>query len=455
MGFDNLDHQQRIKGTAMRLIRMLKNDLAKESQSWVEKDIISESQAQAICALYGADYHDQGRHSRAYLILTILGYLFLGLAVILLLSHNWEEIPRALRMSGLVLATASAHVACVWKYRAGQQGAAVGFGFLACLLYGASIMLIAQIYHLGEHFPDGIYWWAMGCLPFALVLRSHVIHLLTMAIALTWFYVESSLSFFPVTFVIFLAALGWHLLRERQSVFLFLLWIFALVNWLEYSLAWLMGETYRFDPNMENVLLAAGLTLVFKGLAHYLCIMKHPKWIDYGTSLKLWTMRLTLVSLFVFGFEEPWREMIWEQWHSPSLAYGIAIACTGLALFFSRKSPAALVSTAISAGLLLGVLTALLNLHNRDYAVAFQALTNLATIGWGLWLIISGINDRVGQYFYTGLVALLGTALLRYIDLVGDYIGASLLFGFFALVLLVVSRRWYQSQLKAQGAHHD
>ena len=34
-----------------------------------------------------------------------------------------------------------------------------GLFFLGNLFYGASIILVAQIYHLGEHMPDGVFWW--------------------------------------------------------------------------------------------------------------------------------------------------------------------------------------------------------------------------------------------------------------------------------------------------------
>ena len=38
--------------------------------------------------------------------------------------------------------------------------------FLGCLLYGAGIWLVAQAFHINSHYPDGVWWWAIGVLPF-------------------------------------------------------------------------------------------------------------------------------------------------------------------------------------------------------------------------------------------------------------------------------------------------
>jgi hypothetical protein len=52
------------------------------------------------------------------------------------------------------------------------------------------------------------------------------------------------------------------------------------------------------------------------------------------------------------------------------------------------------------------------------------------------------LRDSITLYFYTGIGVILITALLRYADLVGDYIGGSLLFLFFSAVLFGAARFW-------------
>ena len=93
----------------MRLIRLLKKDLAQEISTWVDRDLISADQAESICKLYGVDYQSIRSLSTGYNLLVSLGYLFVGLAVITLLGANWDDIPRGLRMTGLLVLTLGIH----------------------------------------------------------------------------------------------------------------------------------------------------------------------------------------------------------------------------------------------------------------------------------------------------------------------------------------------------------
>ena len=72
------------------------------------------------------------------------------------------------------------------QYRSGRTSPAVGLFILGNLFYGASIILIAQIYHLGEHMPDGVFWWALGSLPFAVLLCNTWLTLFSGLLALLW-----------------------------------------------------------------------------------------------------------------------------------------------------------------------------------------------------------------------------------------------------------------------------
>ena len=104
----------------MQLIRLLKNDLARESAEWVDEKIISTAQAEQISQRYGVDYHQAQNRSLGYMVLVGLAYLFIGLAVITLLGHNWDEIPRALRMGGLITITLTVQALAL---RVGEAGA--------------------------------------------------------------------------------------------------------------------------------------------------------------------------------------------------------------------------------------------------------------------------------------------------------------------------------------------
>ncbi len=424
----------------VRLIRLLKNDLAKESVDWVDKRIVSAEQAAEICRIYGIDYYNQSSHSYAYYILVTLGYLFIGLATITLIGENWVEIPRALRMSGLVAITLLTNLCGLYQYSKGKANVAIGTLFLGCLFYGASIMLIAQIYHIGEHYPDGIFWWMIGVLPLAVLMESVLLMLLAVCLAFLWFFVESSMDFFPTFFSVVMVILGWFVIRCRQSYLLFIAFIVGTGLFVEYSLSWWIEDHNRFNAVVENIALGAGVFIFFHGLSKWLCNCKRSILIDYGTILSVWVLRFALFSMLVFSFAEPWEEMIEATWQAPWLIMAICAVLSLMMLLLTYIFEKKIIFSTLVALAFNAVLWGVIFTNDDSKDIVFQIMDNIALVVTGVWLIINGIKRGITYYYYLGIITVLLTGLLRYIDLVDDYIGATILFMVFAGILLAAAK---------------
>ena len=435
----------------MRLIRLLKRDLAKECSEWVKDNIISEDQAMQICDRYGINFQEVSRQSYGYAVLIGLGYLFIGLAVITFLSANWDDIPRAVRLSGLLLLTTCNHLFALKKYNEGKPSEAIGLFFLGCMFYGASIMLVAQIYHIDEHYPNGMFWWAIGVLPLALLLESSLLISLATALAFTWFFVEANLNYFPTLFPLFLGALAWHVFKVKQSYVLFLAFISGLGIWIEYTLAWLMSSGYQFSFGAEHFIFGIGLFIAFHGFSKWLVSLKDTKLIDYGTILSMWTLRFAIITLLIFSFDWLWQELIEAKWENIGLTLVLAMVFSAVGIFFSYRGNRQFVSTLIFALLYIFATYLVIQVEDNLYALYFQIITNIVLVMTGIWLIIKGIRESVTHYFFLGVSSILFTGLLRYIDLVGDYIGASILFIIFAVILLSAAGFWKSHQQTQQG----
>ncbi|AWF81949.1 DUF2157 domain-containing protein [Microbulbifer sp. A4B17] len=432
----------------MRLIRLLKHDLAREAGDWVEDGVISESQAEQICARYQVDYHRAQERTLGYSILVGLAYLFIGLAVITLIGANWEEIPRGLRMGGLIALTLITQGVAFKVYLSGDKKAGEGLFLLGNLFFGAAIILISQIYHLGEHMPDGIFWWALGSLPFALITRSPWIAQQALLLALLWFFLESSLGFYPALFPIFLIGALYILLSGRGSVVLLLTFIFGLGFWLEFSLSefWrLQDGKFRADVYPENLAVAVSFFILMYCFAHWLATRTSAIAKDYAAVISVWCLRFTLIGLLIFSFEFPWEELIGGPWsHLPSM-WAVVGTMAVMAIVLALLAHRTMFGLGI-CGVFVTVLAVVTTIDSSDYAIWLQILTNVALIATGIWLIFRGIHDGISHYFFLGVMAILLTALLRYIDLIGDYVGAALLFILFAALLLAAARYWKYHQ---------
>ncbi len=225
----------------MRLFRLFKKDMAQEVEDWVRDGLIESAQGEAILARYNIQLKDAHGTSLGYYVLTALAALFVGLALILIVSHNWDEIPRLTRMLLLFFITLAVNLQGMRLLLGGRDKAGVLWLFFGSICYGATIMLIAQIYHIGEHFPDGIFYWALGVLPLIFITQSRLIALLCLVLATTWAIVETNTDFFPASYPLFLVAAIWLAWVRKDSALLFMGGLAGLVFWFNLLLALIGG----------------------------------------------------------------------------------------------------------------------------------------------------------------------------------------------------------------------
>jgi hypothetical protein len=273
-------------------------------------------------------------------------------------------------------------------------------------------------------------------------------------IALIWLGTETSETFFPVSWPLFASVIFWFCLYQKESLLLFLTNLVATTFWIEILFARYLGEDRLFAIEEEHLPLTLGLFVIYYAWGKWMETQTdRPRLPEYGLALRLWSLRLGLVVLLVFSFAGAWEAAMELQYESPVLVLGWLIVVTGVtAAFLHRiwveRGPRAWWDDGLSALVYLLffaviVLTSLvITEKNENLAIGLQLFGNLACLGSGIWLILRALRDSVTLYFYTGVGVILILALLRYVDLVGDYVGGSLLFLFFAGVLFGAARFW-------------
>ena len=430
----------------MRLIRLLKKDLAAEMSTWVDGELISANQARAICRQYGVDYDEIRNRSTGHRVLVFLGFLFVGLALITVIGANWESIPRGARMAGLILLTAGTQGFAVRLWLSDRRLLATGLFVLGNLFYGASIILIAQIYHLGEHMPDGVFWWALGSLPFAVLLRSEPLAVFSGVLALLWFVVEwrtgfLTPEFFCAAFPLFLAAELYVLTRARAGTLLFLVFVVSSVLWLETVLAALWTDGGRVEATAEQAFVGVAVFILAYALSHLLDAGPSTRARDHGAVLSLWTLRFALIGMLVLSFKAPWAALIDAGWRNQASMWGILAALAMATLWIGSKTAKLpiLVTLIVLCGT---VMVAVVASQDESNALYFQVLDNVALIAAGIWLIVRGAAAGISHYYFLGVAVILLTAFLRYVSLIDDYVRSAMLFMILAVLLLGSALYW-------------
>jgi len=134
--------------------RHLEADLVK----WVADGVISGDVAQSIRkARFG-----EAAASRLPAIFAMLGALMLAASVSAFVAANWQEIPRLVRLVGILTIIAGCFFPALLLERRGMPNGADAVITFATLCFGAGIALVGQMYHLPADWPAGAMLIAIG-----------------------------------------------------------------------------------------------------------------------------------------------------------------------------------------------------------------------------------------------------------------------------------------------------
>lgn len=169
-------------------------------------------------------------------VLAVLGGVLLCLAAMTFVASNWQAMPRLLRLGMLVAALWASFGTALALFRRDHTGFAHAAVLTGCGVFGASIMLIAQMYHIEGHPPDAVLTWGLGSALAGVALRSNPALVLATLLLGLWSAWVSSLSlsvhwmFLPVWGALVAASL-WVTRWPRLFNLLSLLlagWVFSL-----------------------------------------------------------------------------------------------------------------------------------------------------------------------------------------------------------------------------------
>lgn len=144
--------------------------LLSEIEGWTREGVIDARQAERL----RARYPEEDVSPWGLIVFCSLGAVVLGLGVVLLIAYNWSEIPRLGKLALVLGSIAGAHGAGIWLLGHIDWRRRVGEALLllGTTLYGSGIWLVAQAYHIDEHFPNGFLLWALGALALGWAARS-------------------------------------------------------------------------------------------------------------------------------------------------------------------------------------------------------------------------------------------------------------------------------------------
>ncbi len=288
-----------------------------------EAGLISEAQRQKIIERFKLK-EDGGKFLT---IISTLGALLIVGGIILLISANWEVIPRGMKIATGLLLMLSAHAGGWWlrevqgKYhKTGEALHLIGSG-----LFLGNIALLGQIYHLSSREPNALLLWWLGIAALPWLLRSTAHHVLALLAFWLWLGVEinqdDSLIRLRDEYQVLLYALmglvwlgfGCVLRRgafssfaaatERLGLLVFLLFVYPL-TWKGFLGGYQHAVAGSFW--MLPLVAAAAMALILAGAKN---LSLNPQW------RWTWTLTLGSAAALTAGVLFVPRELDWRYFH--------------------------------------------------------------------------------------------------------------------------------------------
>lgn len=380
--------------------------LRDEAQRWVHDGLVSAQQAEAILARYPAA---SSWFSRPIAIFSVLGGALLAGGVALLVAHNWQEIPRWVKLGGVVALMLAAHAAGLGLRARGYEKLSGGLTVLGGGLLLVGIALIGQLYNLSGRQSDALLLWWILVLPAGYALPSVAL------VVLGW-----------------LGVVAWYLAL-----------VFDRATWL--------GRDVQDDVSLALVAVgAAGVLTWALGALHREGDYRRVR--QFLEQIGLLGLGGVLVPLGLIGNPSWTADASAPRW--PTALLGVLVlAVIALALVPATLPRDRLVVRAgPSAALLLVVLYFGAVVAARVTRAPGGALRALDWIDWALLfvvalaLILCGARWDRTSWINWGVVWIGADAVARYVELFGSMLQTSALF--FATGVFVLLLGWALERLR-------
>lgn len=423
--------------------RFLKS-LQKELPEWQRQGWVTEKNSAAILE------HVRETENQFNLLafgLAILGVLLLGSGIITYFAANWTEMSKITKLILLFGAMYTAFSAAGYFLKP-EKSPLLGQALLVLgvIIFGANIMLIAQIYHIDEHYPNGVLFWTLGGLLTAYLMKSHAVLVFTIALSVLW----TSLESFGFNHIHFWYLAVWTALipiiySHRWKLALHLVLI-ALIIWCIYSF---FGIDYRTSQHNQIYLVQIYFVLYLSLLIIGMICTEFDRFEFFAKPLQNYGAFAALLSFYVLTFpdiqrgfrfiEDNLRIQASNTWLTLTIAALLLLVLVTLwhrSLTNKQPRPKYLIYGQFLISVV--VILIILNLfmggqHGGLMAIAF----NLLYFAGMTWLLFAGThtNNRVLINLAFAFFAL--ALLTRYFDTFWSLLNRSFFFMAGGLILII------------------
>ena len=387
--------------------------------------------------------------NRLFIVFGILGAILVGLGIILIIAHNWDELSRSTKTIFAFLPLLVGQGFCIYTLLKKQESVAWRESTTAFLFFsvGASISLVSQIYNIPGNLSSFLLTWMLLCLPLVYFMKSSIASLLYLA-GITYYACEtnywsysSTENYFYWLFLILVLPHYYLLYKEKpKSNFM------TFHNWLiPLSVVITLGTV---ADTKEELMFIAYFSLF--GILYLISesgFFSNQKTMNNG--FRIIGSLGTIVLLLVLSFDWFWSELIDEKYTLSELVFSVEFFASSILslvaavlLYLKQKGKALKHIRPVSAVFLLFIVVFISGM----FLPVATLLINLIVFALGIWMVRDGAKqDHLGILNY-GLIIITALVICRFFDTDLSFVFRGVLFvavgaGFFVANYSMLKKR--------------
>jgi uncharacterized membrane protein len=398
-----------IKNMSAKFRAALRNELP----IWVQQEIVSEDAAKRISSTYQLDNLKAESSNLLSAVIFTIGALLLGGGLISFVAANWEAIPTPFKLILLFTALLSFHLVGYWLWHS-TNWRRLGHAliFCGCLVFGANLGLVAQIFHVSNNWYAGFGAWALGSLVMAWAVRSWIIGVLVLVTSFLWFLglqndgTDWATSAYPLMLAVSLLPLAW-IIRSR------VLYTGTLLGSI--AAASVLAGNYGSSRQLLLTMAAGGMFIWALGQLHRASLWR-PEFANITSGLGLIVLTVTA---YIWSFHWLWSPpaqfgTMWSSW--AIVFFALSLAASLVVQRRGRPSQLWLTAGGVVVG---GILCASALLAGESVAngeFLFTVTSNLAALLLGALMITLSLMDERRAAFWFGSLYLVLLILSRFLE---------------------------------------
>lgn len=381
---------------------MFKNRFLLKLKKYLDLQIITQEQYEKIC-----EYEEKAFSKESILerILKFLIIYFLSFLLIVFFVSNWQGLERITKTLFLLGALGGGFWGILHFLKSNLFYARL-FGVFTNFAFGLNLLLIGQMYHLGDNLPLALCTIAFASLLLAFSLGGRMLFLqsiIMLYIAFFWAFVNQSNLIY--TFLLVIIYGFYYVYKHQNSP----LKIFNYLNVLIFTAC-----------TIQDPLLSALLCIFTLGIL----LAKKPAFLSSPLIQKISYISLSLLicllcdsQYYSLNFLREYKIWVYLLLFLPSLF-----------LWFIKQKADALLFASIVLGIILDLFASVpANLMTFYYWGVF----------FGLCMILIILHNTMAG----GIILLILFSLSQYISIVSDYFSLGLFFGICCIVLFILLRK--------------